>query len=166
MIMRFFHFFVLFIRNFPAVVHGLSKIQEQQQLFDISLNHIRKQGGPSASNINRTSLVTCLYRSRTYDGTERGCAAAPFITKYEERLEGRNFTDLVDNCSSNVDPVAVRNVFFVRDLQVAHDRGAVIEVAFSQRLATDGEFMSGYEDRMKRLAEQYGLVYTPPKAAE
>lgn len=126
-----------------------------QKLFDTSLNHIRKQGRPSANN------GTCSYRS--LDGYS--CAAAPFIREYSRRMENKSWAILCDKFHHCLDPVALENGDFVQDLQRAHDGAYNKYEVF--RGGDDPEkymvhFMSEYERNMRDIASVHGLVYQEP----
>lgn len=130
----------------------------QQELFDISLQHIRKQGKPSV-NIRHRDLgrpeISCVYRSE--DGC--GCAAAPFIVDYTPTLENNSISNLAGSRPQHVDPRALANIELVTQLQQAHDNTAIDEIS-----ATISDvFLEDYEHRMKWIAEKYGLTYAPPE---
>lgn len=123
----------------------MSKQSDKQYLFDKSLAHIRKQGGPSIDADSKT----CMYRNGTLK-----CAAGPFIKTYSAKMERKDWTTLVDiGFRSELDARAFKHASFVGDLQRCHD-----EAAFW----CDGDlFMSKYEDAMRNLAACDWLVYTP-----
>jgi len=113
-------------------------MKTKQELFDISLNHIRQQGGPS---VNKSG--GCVYRSK--DGF--GCAAAPFINEYVPEMEDHSWGGLCGAWPDHLDPSAVEHYGFVSRLQWCHDASPI------------NDFMSSYEGRMRRLAEREGLQY-------
>lgn len=117
---------------------------EKQELFDRALAHIRQQGGPSS-----TASRKCLYR---LDG--RMCAAGIFIQEYEPGMEGRDWNLLVTHYPDlwRLDPVAVKNRFFVFRLQEEHDQSA-------RRANSDKEFLLEFERRMHALARLNNLTY-------
>lgn len=122
----------------------------RQRLFDISLNHIRKQGKPSVRLTADTQGTYCEYRGS--DGC--GCAAAPFILEYKVGMEGSRFSGLVAFYADSLDETAVANNSFVDRLQTQHD-----DVA---RMVAPELFMRVYEERMSLLADAYDLEYSAP----
>ena len=148
----------------------MTETEELQALFDISLNHIRAQGHgsvewvPKPAETGRT-MLKCSY------GTEGGpgCAAAPFISN-RSTLTGsqriKSFSSLVKSGVS-VDPVAGKHAPFVDDLQSAHDRSATDVGNTGRRMEVPAkEFLRLYEARMRNLAADYSLTYTPPQETE
>lgn len=139
-------------------------MSEIQDLFDESLAHIRRQGRPSVgpnTDENRTSdSYICRYRG---DG-DMGCAAAPFILNYRKGMEGNGWCSVVDNYAASegsLDPRAVIEQDFVRELQAAHDRSGLDYKPDGEPIVTEpGEFMRKYEYSMKGLAAKYELTYT------
>jgi len=127
----------------------MNEQQEKQALFDISLNHIRAQGGPSMKD------DSCMYRGEN----GRSCAAAPFITDFQGGMERSSFLLLAANSKFRpyLDPLAVKHRAFVESLQSAHDDTAAI--------LEDSGFMVWYEKCMADLAEDERLHYTPPEVA-
>ena len=108
----------------------------RQQMFDISLAHIRSTRKKSKEGAN------CVY-------TGSGCAAAPFIEP-----ENRAAMDDWDASAAWLGLIRGHGVSsheadFVTELQKCHDR------------ATDDDFMYSYERRMERLARNCGLTYIP-----
>lgn len=114
----------------------------KQQLFDISLTHIRTTRERSMKDD-----INC-----TYQGT--GCAAAPFI-----RPDQRAAADVGrDDRASSAWEVLVEELLvpehereFVQRLQSCHDN------------ASTRHFMPSYEGHMEKLAKEYSLTYTPEK---
>lgn len=127
----------------------MNEQQERQALFDISLNHIRAQGGPSMKD------DSCMYRGEN----GRSCAAAPFITDFQAGMEGNSFRELAaSGFRPYLDPLAVKHRYLVGDLQDAHDEPAVVP--------EDSVFMAVYEKEMADLAKYEQLHYTPPEVAQ
>lgn len=123
----------------------MNEQQERQALFDISLNHIRAQGGPSMKD------NSCMYRGEN----GRSCAAAPFITDFQDGMEGTSFLVLAaSEFRPYLDPLAVKHRYLVGYLQDAHDEPAAVP--------EDGAFMAVYEKEMADLAKYEQLHYTPP----
>ena len=120
-------------------------MKTMQEIFDISLNHIRQQGGPSIKN------EVCRYLSS--DGLK--CAAAPFITLYKKYLEGLSWAALAEKYPDSIDPEVAGFESFIGDLQGIHDASA--------RQNRRG-FMEEYELRMKIFASKKGLEYKAPEA--
>lgn len=125
----------------------MSKKQELQDLFNRSVKHIRKQGKPSVTRLG----TSCLYRAP--DG--RGCAAAPFITAYDRRMEGTLFAGLTRTFPKNLDPAAVKYAGFVRELQGCHDRPSA---------EPHDIFLRRFERAVDILADLNGLT-VPPSVA-
>lgn len=115
-----------------------------QEIFDTSLNHIRKQGAPS---VDPEDKRVCLYRGP--NGLQ--CAAGPFVT--DEVDEGISFEDLFEE--AYVRHFTEKEKIFVTSLQSCHD-GAVVEPAY----CGGEDFMRRYERRMEVLADSEGLVYS------
>lgn len=108
----------------------------RQQMFDISLAHIRTTRTQSMED------YVCMY-------TGSGCAAAPFIepesrAAMDDHAARTGWRDLI--CEYDV---SSHEADFVAELQCCHD------------LATVDEFMYSYERRMERLARNCGLTYIP-----
>lgn len=127
----------------------------RQELFDISLNHLREQGEPSYDGVPSA----CAYRS------EKGlqCAAAPFILEYSSDMEGSAWDDLVGNSDlvSRLDPRAVNESELVQRFQEIHDKSAedsevVEEWSHGDRSykADKRRFMELVEYRFRALAEE------------
>jgi hypothetical protein len=115
--------------------------EELQDLFDKSVRHILKQ--------KRKAFEGGSCRYRTTEGL--GCAAAPFIKDYSPDMEGTNWKGLVhyyDN--SPLDPLAVKHVEFVRQLQSLHDRAAI-------ESESDEDFLRIYKLLVSTFAEAHGL---------
>lgn len=90
----------------------MNRNQRLQNLLNISVRHVRQQGKPSKNG------GFCAYRNK--DGLQ--CAAAPFITRYEEKMEGDCFGTLANDFPSRLLPDAVKEAKFVGYvLQDAHD---------------------------------------------
>lgn len=126
-----------------------------QNLFDTSLNHIRKQGGPSKAMLpSRTDpekiVESCVYKSPD----SKGCAAAPFIKEYDPAMEKKTWANVVESFPDKVEPLAVEFEEFVTSLQECHDDAAV----YSETVG----FLPVYEKRMAELAERYDLTYQEP----
>lgn len=122
----------------------------RQQLFDLSLAHIRSTGVKSTRKKQSGAVfknVCC------YGGT--GCAAAVFLQPeyrdaFDQMAGGEGYAWTALARAGHVSP---HEVEFVSYLQAAHDRAGT---------HGEGQFMADYENRMRRLAENYDLTYTPP----
>lgn len=95
-----------------------TKRGQLSNLYGIARKHINDQGTWSAEH------EACRY----HGAKARGCAAAPFILKYEHEMDagygGNTWTDLVENYGDKpgvLDPLAVEHKDFVRKLQMCHD---------------------------------------------
>jgi hypothetical protein len=95
----------------------MNREQILQDLLNISVKHVRRQGHPSMKG------GTCAYRG---DGGLQ-CAAAPFITNYSPDMDDKNlnFRALLEKFPGAVLPESEREAEFVRHvLQAAHDTAA------------------------------------------
>ena len=129
-----------------------------QEIFDIALNTIRYQGGPSVSPAG-----VCQYKSPN----GRMCAAAPFIKEYDVDLEMRTFQKI----PSSRTIISALQVDLVTDLQSIHDvstgearlaaASGTYDTPEERSRVVDEVFMPIYEDRMERFAKLHGLEYTP-----
>ena len=124
-----------------------------QEVFDISVNHLRKQGrkssaGKKADDI--TGIVTddCRYRLKDGD-TILMCAAGPFIPDevYNEKMEGKGPWGLK---YKKVYEFPGINVEFLGGLQEIHDGCEVAE----------------WESEWEEFAKKNNVVYTPPTLSE
>lgn len=129
----------------------MSEKDELQTLFDKSVAHIRAQGGPAVDSDG------CQYL--TAQGLK--CAAGIFINEYEDGMENNPWSDVAHEFRGSVDPLAFRHMCFVNLLQSAHDRAALNEDGIAGDYAGH-TFLNRYELRVKSLAYNNGLKYTPP----
>lgn len=119
----------------------------KQQIFDMALAHVRKNGKQSMHN------GVCCY-------TGIGCAASVFIDPKSLATlstddNGLRWKILVTN-----NELSTHEQSFVSRLQACHD-----SYAASYQLSdadNDAMFMQHYENRMRALAEDNDLTYTPP----
>lgn len=115
----------------------------KQQLFDISLSHIRTTREQSMNG-----TVTCTYQGK-------GCAAAPFIRPDQRAAADRGCgvrTSSPWEVLAMDDGLVPQHEWkFVQQLQSCHD------------LAGQYNFMLSYERRMEALAREFSLTYTPEK---
>jgi len=119
----------------------MTQKEAQQHIFDLALNHIRKQGGPSLSGLK------CAYRGEG----GRSCAFAPAIKEYDEGMEGRSAWVLLERFPENVIPEAIiAGKVLCQDVQSCHD----IEADCGDR------FMENFERNMKDVATTHSLIYT------
>ena len=121
----------------------------RQQLFNASLEHVRKQGKASMLG------TTCVYRGPNGEG----CAAAPFIRIYSPDMENTNWHTLASRFPQSVSEDSRNFARFVTELQRAHDSSATYFVDDQQVVASDAKFMERYESAMKRIAENHRLDY-------
>lgn len=117
-----------------------------QKLFNMSLEHVRKQGCQSINPKNNQ----CVYKFNR-NGVDIGCAAAPFILEYKDGMnECGGWYSLIK--APEFIPClmedAVDNKFLVHCLQLCHDN------------SSHDNFLTSYESKMKILADWFGLEYT------
>ena len=118
----------------------------KQDMFDMALAHVRKNGKQSKHNGG------CCY-------TGIGCAASVFIdpeslAKMPPDNDGRSWERLV-----MVNELSEHEHVFVSRLQTCHDDyGASYKLSDADN---DAAFMQQYETRMRKLAEEHDLTYTP-----
>jgi len=105
-----------------------------QELFDISYNHIIKQGFPSVNDKDE-----CLYRG--YDGIM--CAAGVFLSD-DEVVEGRPWLNLIEGRGDEPNGKDL----FIKELQNCHDINAI-----------EDNFIDLYKESMRELAGTYNLVF-------
>lgn len=111
---------------------------ELQQLLNISVAHIRKQG--RGSSRPDKDQITCTYRNE--DGS--GCAAGPFINNYYPTMESLHFLQLAERFGTDLDPLAAKHASFVCNvLQQAHDGAA------HKTHAEPDLFLADYEERLR-----------------
>jgi hypothetical protein len=114
-----------------------------QEVFDTSLNHIRKQGKPATNRLGE-----CAYT--THNGLH--CAAWPFLTpeaQADPDVQGDWGVAVADGFAT---ADGVLHTTLIRSMQHIHDSAA-----------QEADFMAFYERGMAELALRYGLVYNPPK---
>jgi hypothetical protein len=118
-------------------IEGFEQLSKQQ-LFDMSLAHIRSTRKKSMQGSK------CVYSGH-------GCAAAPFIRPefraYADRRQGTTWEQLREGCL-----VPSHQYEFVRSLQLCHDNSP-----------RDDNFMNEFNRGMERIASLNGLIYTPEK---
>ena len=142
-----------------ATISGFEAMTKQQ-LFDLSLAHIRKTRVQSLAPTGaRDNDEVCSYAAGA------GCAARPFLTaEYVATLNpGDHFDQKCWSELSMIGVVPAAHAELIDALQRAHDswRRTI------QR--TDGEpgepnpvsFMDHFHARMQTVADSYGLKYTP-----
>lgn len=124
-----------------------------QEIFDITLNHLRKQGKASygvlpGEDDQDEPREGCLYRGP--GGTM--CAAGVHIPddKYTTEFEDVNIATGHGELAELVDEVGLReHIQLLLDLQHAHDDRLTKSVA-------------AWEEQMERIAVRHGLTYTAP----
>ena len=122
----------------------------KQDMFDMALAHVRKNGKQSMQSMRDG---VCCY-------TGIGCAASVFIdpeslAKLSPKDNGSCWEVLVTN-----NGLSEHEQAFVSHVQSCHD-----DYATNYKLSDaddDAAFMHHYEERMKALAEEHDLTYTPP----
>lgn len=118
-------------------IEGFEQLSKQQ-LFDMSLAHIRSTRKKS------TQGSKCVYSGP-------GCAAAPFIRPefraYADRRKGTTWDQLQEEGL-----VPSHEYVFVNSLQLCHDNSP-----------RDDDFMKEFNRGMERIASLNRLTYTPEK---
>lgn len=110
-----------------------------QRVFDMSVNHLRKQKARSMSPGGPNEYPVCAYRG------EQGmmCAAGIFLNDRDAKLcEGKSWDWLADN---KMVPTNHHNLIVA--LQCCHDYLIVPE----------------WETRLKKIARDFNLIYNPPE---
>lgn len=129
------------MQNEYITIDGFENLSEQE-IFDISLTHVRKNGTPSVTF--RHGTFGCIYSGI-------GCAAAPFIKlEYRETADdtGGAWGELLQNKM-----VPNNNFIFMSKIQNAHDSAAVTKM--------DGEkFIKLFNSDMFQISRNYNLKYT------
>lgn len=123
----------------------------QQEAFDISLSHMRKQGTFAHGTLLLNGISGCLYRGPT--GTK--CAIGAHITdaEYSSAMEGNDAESLKQDYS--IAALADLDGMFLNDIQsTLHDN-----------LQTFGEasLLFNLEHYAKEFAARWDLIYTPPE---
>ena len=117
-----------------------------QQAFDHVANHLREQGQAALSDGG-----ICVLRNRSGLTCAVGCLIP--MGRYEPRMEALVLDDLHDEIT---DLFSEWPVEVLATLQGLHDS--------TQNWEEHGGFVG--EDSLLDCAEQHGLTYTPPKAAD
>lgn len=136
----------------------------KQALFNTSFKHILTQGEPSI-NMGDGKNGTCAYRHP--EG--RSCGAAPFITKYDPKMEGTSFFAVAHKVKAGMIDGAITDEAaafpdFVTDLQRAHDSAAqqlIYESGGGMQETinyTGASFRERYLKNMINLAAMNGLT--------
>ena len=127
------------MNNSYITIEGFEQLSKQQ-LFDMSLAHIRS-----------TRKKSMQEQKCAYSGT--GCAAAPFIRPefraYADTRAGTTWNQLHERHKL----VPAHEHHFIRGLQLCHDNAA-----------RDDGFMEYFNREMESLASRHGLTYTPEKS--
>lgn len=129
----------------------------RQQLFDMSLAHLRKTRAQSLSH-EGTKKAVCSYAGS-------GCAARPFLTDdFVASLEPGSDLDQADwygLCNRFFVPKT--NADFIFSLQSAHDswRRTIRRADGEPGEPNPVSFMDHFHARMQTVADSYGLKYTP-----
>jgi hypothetical protein len=126
-----------------------------QEIFDTVLHGIRKQGRPSVSQDGR-----CLYRGP--DGLKCGVGLLIDDSEYCPEMEGKS----ADGCSGDEKENIVCNLLKKKNidtilagkLQEAHDNAAYGNQGQLKK------FTEEFEERMQKLAKEYGLTYSAIEA--
>ena len=124
-----------------------------QETFDLVLNGMRAQGGPSAVVDSSGHGVQCLYRGPN----GRKCAVGLIIPDkdYNPSIEGTT--------ASKALGMSLVEGTILDGLQRVHDRCAYKRNASDlYDPVTDEEFFAKWEPAMKSFAEKHNLHYTPP----
>ncbi len=121
-----------------------------QEIFDTSVNHLRKQGRKSVLPADDGySPVACRYRLPLDDGTCLMCAAGPFITDYVPEMEGNGWHFITERYPENIVPaLSERANGLIQRLQNVHDRYPPAD----------------WEPQWEAIAYDWSndVVYTPP----
>lgn len=119
-----------------------------QQVFDMSLAHVRKTRQPSLHK----ETGHCAYSGI-------GCAASVFL-KEKHRKEADELGDASWYALTNFAKVVPEtHTNLVQELQHCHDQST--KGISHEKWSTTAGFMKGFENRMKNVAEDFGLQYTP-----
>lgn len=126
-----------------------------QNVYDIVVNGLRAQGGPSYRTDPYGPMHTTSYYCQYRAPNGRKCAAGQIIPddRYREGLEGTAWKSL-----STEFPELEPHTDLLSEMQKAHDG----PFCGNKRAPGDDEWKSLFEPRAKDVAEYFGLVYTPP----
>lgn len=120
----------------------------KQQVFDLVLFALRKQGTRSLTRVNLE--LTCAYRG---EGGVK-CAAGHLIPNelYEDDMEGKPISLLLDRYPQVAELFSeeASDPAFLSDLQACHD----------QTPGSGAGFLDGFNLRMERLAARHCLHYS------
>jgi hypothetical protein len=136
----------------------------KQDVFDTVLNHIRKQG-PAV-----TAHGTCAYRTEEGKSCAIGCLIPDDL--YTEAMEGASgwaLTTSINDRDFAYDKAdaalvsAMKKVYPGMTLDDALLLARLQNIHDSAVISTAGFNGVEFEDRMRELARDKGLIYTPPK---
>lgn len=136
-----------------ATIDGFEKLS-RQELFDMSLAHVRKNGKPSLAPLYEGSHSSvCVYSGI-------GCAAAPFL-----KPERREACDGLGSWDALVEPeVCGQTTYSETSLAVAppHEQALIRQIQQCHDNTPRGStFLPSFNQRMRELAQREGLVYSP-----
>lgn len=120
-------------------------MRTKQELFDIIVAHLRKQGRKSIANNAKTIETTCLYRGP--DGTK--CAIGCLIPDelYKPIMETKSMAYIV--C-------------YIENAELANELATHQCILSPLQKIHDNQQVSDWESSWMNLAARYGLKYTPP----
>lgn len=132
-----------------------------QEMFDISLNHMRSQGEPAFDG------VKCRYRYTKGEKTLM-CAAGPFV---DDDSPNQSITAVLspDRCGGYHAPSYSR---LLERLQIAHDSAAAVTTATAAAYARMSavsplwkpeEWLLRVEAECRQIAVDFNLVYREPE---
>lgn len=126
-----------------------------QEVFDISVNHLRRQG---VKSIDWNGM--CRYRLYSDDHVFM-CAAGPLIpdVEYHTGLEGKNAYD-IDSTRANTARVVARYLCWPEVPMSSERPGGYLIHALQQ--CHDYTSPGGWERNWQRIAAKFDLIYTPP----
>lgn len=127
----------------------MAKNLTPQEFFNNALFGIRRQGGPSLGK------ESCMYRGPN----KTACAFGHNLSthQYRKNLEGKLATTEHFPHWYRANPLITED--FACAVQKAHDNSAM---SFVTVPLTKRKFISNFESKMRIVARNYGLTYTPP----
>ena len=119
-----------------------------QRIYEYALKHIRKQGKPAVISPGGT----CVYRAE--DGCV--CAVGAMLTDEQIATQGIRNDQAVSTAREKFSPLigadrTGKKMDLLVALQRAHDASS-----------RAGDFLSVFEAKMQKVADEFGLKYGPP----
>lgn len=141
--------------------------QREQETFDTVVAGLRAQGGPCAVMRDivdeGTGEVTerrpmCCYR----ESGGRKCGLGFLIPddKYEQRMEGMLLYEVMEIAGIQIG----ESPDFFADLRYIHDQPFLQTPLRPGVMIPDEHWRDGLEERIRKCARRWELVYTPPTA--